>query len=92
MAWIGIRKELADVGQGEGAQDGIGHGVVEGIAIRMSHGTGFVLNADPAQHKGAARPRWGDRLKPMQIVTMAHTEVYGWARAGIARSVCGHAA
>ena len=71
---VGIGKELADVGEGECAQECIGDGVVEGISIAMGDRTVGVGECNSTDHKRTAIPQRGLMFEAVEIVTMADAE------------------
>ena len=70
---IGVGKHLADVAQGGGAEQGVDHGVQQGVAVAVADRLPIVGNID------AAQPQRPARLQPMQVVSDSYPHrVRGW--------------
>lgn len=71
VALIGVGKQLADVGQAGGGENGIGDRVVEGIAIGVADGAAIVVEADSAENQWAAIARRRQRFEAVEVITVA---------------------
>jgi len=83
VAGVGVGKELADVGLGEGAQECVGHSGVESVAIAVGDGAAVVGKGDAAQDEGTPLACGRAWLKPMEVVAVADAgEGHGRERKG----------
>ena len=63
VARVSIRKQLADVPQGSGAQQRVGNGVQQNVGIAMAHRCEVEGNVDPTQ------PQRPPRREPVRVVS-----------------------
>lgn len=70
---IGVGEELADIGEGEGAEDGIGDRVKEGIAIGVGDGAAVGFEGDASENEGLAAGIFGavDGGKAVEVVAVS---------------------
>jgi len=66
-----VGKELADVLTAQCTQNGIGHGVIERVAIGMGHWTAIVFKSDTADDQRSTAALRVNRLQPMQVVAVS---------------------
>jgi hypothetical protein len=75
MPRVGVGKQLADIRLAQRAQNGVGHSVVDGIAITVTdRPAGMFLKTNAAKDHHPAVANWGPRLKSMQVVSVADAD------------------
>lgn len=75
VARVGVGEELADVGEAKGAEDGIGDGVVEGVAIGVGGWAGVVGEGNAAEDEGAAPAGGREGFEAVEVVAVADAEL-----------------
>ena len=75
---VGVREELADVRAGEGAQDGVGDRVEEGVPVRVGDAPAVVRDGDAAQDEFQVGPL----LQAVQVKAVADPEGEGGGGGG----------
>lgn len=75
VARVGVGEELADVGEGKGAEDGVGDGVVEGVTIGVGDGAGVVGEGDSPEDERAAPAGGRVGLEAVEVVAVADAEL-----------------
>lgn len=75
VARVGVGEELADVGEGKGAENRVGDGVVEGVAIGVGDGAGIVGEGDSPEDEGAAPAGGRVGLEAVEVVAVADAEL-----------------
>jgi hypothetical protein len=71
---IGVGKELSDVLFAQGAEQGVGDRVQEGVAVGVAHRPPVVLEGEAAEDEASARPIRGDRFEAMEVISMTDSE------------------
>lgn len=77
VAGIGVGKELPDVRMGQGAEDRIGDGVVEGITIGMADRAEIVWYRDATKNERPSVARGRQAFQSMQVVSVSNAEGIG---------------
>lgn len=68
VVWVGVREHLADVAQRGRTQQGVGHGVEQGVGIAVSDRSHIVRDSYPTQSKRSAR------REPMGVMANSDAE------------------
>ena len=69
---IGVGKHLSNVAQGGGPEQGVDHGVQQGVGVAVAHRLVIVGDVD------AAKPQRAARLEAMSVVSESDVSFGAW--------------